>query len=261
MQFLLMKISSLKILYNGSNIRSCSQFGTENRIESSDRMERASITQYEEAKQAVADYGLLPLSSYIADYPSLESLTPKENWHSETEADPWIWRVRLADEKAAAYGKFFKKKPTFISLELFPYIRSLRGDQRSIQERYEAGIVSRAAHLIYRTIEEKGITDARTLRGLVGMKAKEEKTSFDNALVELQESFDLIITGSRSRDNADGTNAGWNSMSFELTDRWFAGLDEVVKWYPRDQAREFVLHYLEPKCSETARKQLHKILT
>lgn len=224
-------------------------------------MERASIVRYEDAIQAVKEYGLLPLSSYITDFPSLESLTPKENWHSDTDADPWRWRVRLADDKVAAYGKFFKKKPTFISLALFPYIRSLRGHQRTIHERYEAGIVSRAAYQIYQTIEEKGVTDARTLRGLVGMKAKEEKTPFENALVDLQESFDIIITGSKPRNHDEGQNSGWNSMSFEITDRWFAGFDDVKKWYPKEQASEVIFQHLERTCSPTALTQFRKILT
>ena len=68
------------------------------------------IVTYEEAVQRIQTAGLLPLAPLFPDFPSLSSLTPSENWHTDSPLDPWLWRSRLAEEGAAAYGKFVKRK-------------------------------------------------------------------------------------------------------------------------------------------------------
>ncbi|MGE5704511.1 MAG: hypothetical protein ACM32O_18440 [Clostridia bacterium] len=223
-------------------------------------MTKAMIHTYQEIKREIDRWGILPLSSYIAEHPSLESLTPKENWHTDQPSDPWLWRVQLADEKAVAYGKFFKKKPTFLSLELYPYIRSLQGDMRPITERFEAGIISRHAYHIHQIVEERGIVDARELRGLAGLREKEQKTLFENALVELQSSFDLVITGSISRFNEQGEKNGWNSMGFSLATQWFADQPELLVWYKPEEARAYLTTFFQQRCTVKAFAQIAKLL-
>jgi len=68
------------------------------------------IHTYEEAIDVVKEVGLLPLSPLIKDYPSLVSITPLENWYTDTKQDPWSWRTKFSSEGVAAYGKFLKKK-------------------------------------------------------------------------------------------------------------------------------------------------------
>lgn len=92
------------------------------------------IVTYEEAVQRIQTAGLLPLAPLFPGFPSLSSLTPSENWHTDSPLDPWLWRSRLAEEGAAAYGKFVKKKAVLISRECFPWVHRLLSDSRTIQD-------------------------------------------------------------------------------------------------------------------------------
>lgn len=84
----------------------------------------ASFT-FEDAAELVAHIGILPLAPLIPEHPSLKSLTREEDWHTDTELDPWQWRVRFPGEGQATYGKFLKKRPCWSqgngSLILLPY--------------------------------------------------------------------------------------------------------------------------------------------
>lgn len=69
------------------------------------------VTTFEEMAEVVARLGIVPLAPLIPEHPSVNGLTLAENWHTDTELDPWRWRVRFPGEGLAGYGKFIKKKP------------------------------------------------------------------------------------------------------------------------------------------------------
>src|SRR5690606_37489559 len=104
--------------------------------------------------------------------------------------------------------------------EILPWIVAIQGSYQSISERFEDGLISREASKLYEIIEAQQGIDTRSLRAAAGMKAKEQKKYFDNALVELQASMDIVISGVHERINKDGTKSGWNSTSFETMDHW-----------------------------------------
>ena len=72
-----------------------------------------------------------------------------EQWLTGTEADPWLWRTRLPSDGTAAYGKFIKKKPVLISRELFPWVKVILGSNLSIEVRYQQGLISKDALVLY----------------------------------------------------------------------------------------------------------------
>ena len=102
------------------------------------------IEQYEEACQVVAHWGIMPLSSFLPDHPSLESLTRPEAWHTGLQNDPWLWRDRLPTEGVAAYGRFLAGKPLLIARELFPLVKCVLSPDETIEERYQAGLLARS---------------------------------------------------------------------------------------------------------------------
>lgn len=180
------------------------------------------VKTYEQASDLIREIGILPLANLIPEFPSLDSVTEKEAWHNDhtPAADPWLWRDRFASEGVAAYGKFFKKKNILIAKELFPAVKALLGDERTVEERYEDGELSIAAKKIYVAIEHQGGIDTRALRKAVGMAQTEAKKDYDKALLELQESCDIVIAGVVGRVNDEGEKSGWSSMGYELADRW-----------------------------------------
>lgn len=217
----------------------------------------ASFT-FEDAAKLVSQIGILPLAPLISDHPSLKSLTKEEDWHTDTELDPWKWRVRFPAEGLAAYGKFLKKKAVLVDREWFPYFAAVLGNARTFRERYSSGLAGREAHVILEIIENNEGIETRQLRAEAGMKAKEKKTAFDNALNELQGSADIVISGVQQRLNADGAKNGWNSTSFETAGHWMRGTE--IEPFPgtREEAVLWLKARMEPVWTPDAMAWIHK---
>ncbi|MEK4851917.1 hypothetical protein NST04_18860 [Paenibacillus sp. FSL H7-0756] len=197
------------------------------------------VTTFEEMAEVVARLGIVPLASLIPEHPSVNGLTLAENWHTDTELDPWGWRVRFPGEGLAGYGKFIKKKAILVSREWLPAYLAAAGPHQSLVDRYESGLATREALTLLEIIRANEGIETRQLRSMADMKAKEKKTAFDNAVTELQGSLDIVISGVKQRVNADGEPNGWNSTSYETTGHWMqeAGIppfegsrEEAIAW-------------------------------
>lgn len=215
-------------------------------------MSNYKLNTYEEACQLIKEVGIVPLAGFIPDHPSLDSVTEKNQWHTGKDTDPWLWRARFPRDGIAAYGKFFKKKSVLISPELFPLVRAVLGDERPIEERYEAGLASKTDVKIYQAILEAGEIETRALRAKVGMKSKENKKEFDQSLLQLQGSLDIVIAGVQERLNEKGEVNGWNSTAFVVTDQWLSQKEIAQPAISSSEAKNKLLSYFEEGCSEEA---------
>jgi hypothetical protein len=217
-----------------------------------------SISTYPEFVKLVGQYKIFPFSDLIPEHPSLTSVVPSDSWHTDTELDPWLWRVKIVKDEHAAYGKFFGSKLSFIHIDLFPYIQPLLTLGESVDERYSSGLMSQHAKNIYHIIKEAGNIDSRLLRKESQLTTKEQKKDYDRALVELQNFADIVITGAQESD----FEGGWSSMCFESSDHWLRvtlgkelpATDDLAK------ARAFVNAELSEVCTEKALKYLNKKL-
>lgn len=220
------------------------------------------VKTYEEAIKVIERIGLLPLSPLIPDYPSLNTITSEDYWHSETEFDPWIWRTRFSSDGVAGYGKFIKKKSVLVSRQLLPYMKIVIGYPESVEERYFNGNVTKEAFNLYKMIsqEEEGI-DTRALRTKADLKEKDKKKIFDNALVELQGTMDIVISGIQEKKNVAGEKNGWSSTAFETYDSWATRNKIDTFNIDREIAKEYLLnHFIDVCSSNESVKKLEKIL-
>ncbi|MGG4397796.1 hypothetical protein ABEX25_26220 [Paenibacillus thiaminolyticus] len=222
-------------------------------------MKQAMIDTYEEAIEVVFAYGILPLAPLVPDYPSLSGITLPERWHSDTELDPWRWRVRFPGDGVAGYGKFVKKKAILVASDLIPSVKALLGSSRSIAERYGDGLLSKAAKEVYGRIEEKQGIETRALRAAAGMKAKESKKEFDQALGELQSGLDIVISGVRAPRNEAGEVNGWNSTCFETLEHWMEGAGIPLAPMTADEAASRLQARLQQNSSPQAMASLAKL--
>ncbi|MWV42378.1 hypothetical protein GRF59_01930 [Paenibacillus sp. HJL G12] len=208
------------------------------------------VRHFEEASNYIHRIGILPLASIIPDYPSLESITSKESWYSGTEQDPWSWRVRFPVEGKAAYGKFFRKKAVLISTEWFPWVHACLGLGIDAEKLYRDGMLSRTAWQLYQLINiDQGI-DTRVLRERAQMKAKEDKKAFDQAVIELQDSLLIVISGVQERVNADGEPNGWNSTAYETATHWMSQHGLKAAECTKEEACNEIMARLQDNCSD-----------
>jgi len=210
------------------------------------------VTTYEEACHVVKDLGILPLSSFIPDHPSLDTITPPDAWHTGTSTDPWLWRDRFAAEGIAAYGRFLADKPILISREIFPIVKCLLAPFESVEERNSAGLLPRPALLIYQTIRENDGIDVRTLKKLTGMQHASNKNAFDRSLYTLQSTADILISGISERLNEHGNKSGWNSTCYTLTDHWMQHHNIPPSSLTPAEAKTHLYNWLERRWHENA---------
>ncbi len=231
----------------------------ENKGEMTMTTQTRTIHTYEEAVAVINEVGLLPLAPLFDDYPSLGSITPKEAWHSDTDQDPWMWRTQFAADGVVAYGKFIRKKAVFISKDLLPLVLAALASQETMEERYENGKVSREALTLFGHISGNQGIDTRVLRAKAGMKEKEKKKAFDQALLELQGNLDIVVSGTKEKQDENGEKNGWSSTSYETMGHWCEKNNiERIK-LDKEEATEQLLTYFSSLTTEATMKKLKKI--
>lgn len=217
------------------------------------------VKTYEEAIQVIDELGFLPLASLVPGYPSLNSITLEGNWHSDTEFDPWIWRTKFSSDGIAGYGKFIKKKSILVSRKLLPYAKKVLGSDESVEERYLSGNISREAYGLYKIISQEEGIDTRALRSEAGLKEKEKKKQFENALLDLQGTMDIVISGIQEKKNEDGETNGWSSTAFETYDSWTSRNKIESIDMNREDAKKYLMAHFSNVCSNESLIKFEKI--
>ncbi|RJS50286.1 hypothetical protein [Bacillus sp. PK3_68] len=217
------------------------------------------VKTYEEAIDVIGEIGLLPLTPLIPDFPSLNTITLSEYWHSETEFDPWIWRTKFSTDGVAGYGKFIRKKSVLVSRQLLPYVKRVLGYAESVEERYFNGNVSKEAFDIYKIISQEEGIDTRALRIKARLKESDKKRIFENALLELQGSMDIVISGIQEKKNDDSEKNGWSSTAFETHDSWARRNKINTFKTDKEEAKKFLIAHFSNLCSNESVKKLEKI--
>ncbi|KUP23721.1 hypothetical protein AWJ19_09725 [Paenibacillus sp. DMB5] len=223
--------------------------------------EQGIVTTYEEMTKVVDRLGILPLAQLIPGHPSVNGLTKAENWHTGSELDPWSWRARFPGEGLAGYGKFIRKKAVLVSRDWFPAFVRTVGSLTELEERYNNGLASREAVVLLQIIRGNEGIETRELRTLAQMKAKEQKTAFDNALNELQGTADIVISGVKARLNAEGEVNGWNSTSFETTGHWMQENDLHRFEGSREEAAGWLHKAMDNAWAPEAKAWISKVLS
>ncbi len=178
------------------------------------------VKTYGEASRAVEQLGILPLSGFIPDHPSLDSLTEPAAWHTGNDTDPWHWRDRFASEGIAAYGRFLGSRPILIAQGVFPLMKCLLTSPQTVKERYTSGLLTHSTVQIYEIIQHNHGIEVRVLRKLAGMQDKADKNAFDHALIDLQSTADIVISGVAENRNDQGNKSGWNGTCYMLAEHW-----------------------------------------
>lgn len=143
-------------------------------------------------------------------------------WHTgNPDTDPWEWRMRVLEERSdIAYGKLFFRTSGYITDEWYPRFLSIRRGKETLEQAYFNGTVSRDAKRIYDAVTSHGALALHEIK-LFGGFRREENSTFERALNELQMRMFLTICGRTRRKNRTGEEYGWNSTAFiSVEDFW-----------------------------------------
>jgi hypothetical protein len=111
-----------------------------------------------------------------------------------THHDPgisFVWEMKnvLPAERKVYYGKVLKRRPTFVSLEMFPFFYALTrrtGSPRDHEDSCRRGEISPLARDLVSALHDSSPQLTRGLKLSVSRMAKEDRPEFDRAMAELQ---------------------------------------------------------------------------
>jgi DNA glycosylase AlkZ-like len=165
----------------------------------------------------------------------------------------WHWKDSLPVAGKVLYGKFLRKRPVFISLDLAPHFYALSPnygdpDQDYLQE-YLDGRLSVEAKQVYEVLLQQGALPTSRLRREAALSGKSNATRFDRALAELQ--MDLRITKVAISD----ANRWGYCYVYDLLPRHFPAVIAASRAITGRQARETILlRYLRTVVAATSRQ-------
>ncbi|MBT9133736.1 MAG: hypothetical protein DDT38_00462 [Firmicutes bacterium] len=199
--------------------------------------------------------GFMPFSGNRLGLLSLADLTDEGAWHTNEETDPWVWRKKIAEEKIAAYGKLFAKKPGFISLACYPYFLALRRGAVTGAKLYSDGKLNYLAKTIYDLFLANQQLAAHEIPSLLRLEP-ERKSAVENALTELQMYMLVTTCGVARKTSPKGEEYGWPAVVYTAVENWLpkdillrghALAQEVAKVFLLDKAREMLPRVDEKK--------------
>ncbi len=187
----------------------------------------------------------LPLPSLIeaSKGRALRNYKPCADW-SDDFVRLWRWKDELPRKRLAYYGKYFRGRGVFLSLEFLAYFYCLEGNPARLgagdafERLYREGKITADAHL--------------ELRYGLGWESKRSNRRFKRALLELQQRLLIVHWGTKAETRA------WESAVYQLTARAFPKAVRAAAKLSPDAARQRIAaqyrkHRAHAKPQEVAR--------
>ena len=220
------------------------------------------VRSKEDALEFLNDVGLcLLFSASDIELPSLWGALcgedrPVPSHHDNRELGlAWRWKDELPVAGQVLYGKFLRRKPVFVSLELAPYFYALSpnyGDPaEDYMQDYVDGRLSVEAKQVFEVLLQEGALPTSRLRLEAGLGGKANAGRFDRALADLQMDFRI------SKVAISDANRWGYCYVYDLLLRHFTEIAEAAQTISSRQAREAILlHYLRTVVASTTREVL-----
>ena len=167
----------------------------------------------------------------------------------------WRWKDELPVAGQVLYGKFLRRKPVFVSLELAPYFYALSPNYGDLSgdymQDYVDGRLSVEAKQVFEVLLHEGAMPTSRLRLEAGLGGKANAGRFDRALADLQMDFRI------SKVAISDANRWGYCYVYDLLPRHFSETVEASRAITGTQAREvLLLRYLRTVVASTTHEVL-----
>lgn len=187
---------------------------------------------------------------YILFHPAKEVLLPSlwtatagdrpvPNEHDDPGHVSWGWKDALLDKRQCYYGRFLKKKMTFISLKLLPSFYRLSDNfddyEHDYEVRYSSGSMSYEAKSIYEVLLESGALHTLELRRRANLWGNDNQYRYSKALDFLQTELMILPVGVAEAGR-------WNyAFIFDILPRYYPILIDQAKQITDREAESNIL--------------------
>lgn len=221
------------------------------------------IERQEQVEQLIREWGFLPFFRNGIEGFSIEEMTPSEIFYGDSVSGfnngPWGWKGPIIAKWESAYGKFFKGKAGFVSLEWLPDFINWRRSQYPLRKQ-EAD----ARHILKVLVENESMLSKqlKTASGFslsrkrtkfdpdnptVPKDCKRNGTAFDSLIAQLQMGVHVSIADFEYLISKKGEPYGWGVARYCTPEAMYPELfpiKDVVEGRTPRQSRKRIIDHL-----------------
>lgn len=229
------------------------------------------IASCKQLEDTALRYGMLPFfANHIKGFSVEEMAAPGMLFGDQSDDwGCWGWKGPVIREQTTAYGKFFRRKAGFVSLELYPDFINYRRAQYPVEpgsaearileivNANEASTSSEMRKIIYGAPQRK--RSPRSLADAIEEAPKPKRSILEPALQRLQMGGRLLIADFEYKHTAQGESYGWGVALYTTPEIWFG---EKIAEVPRTPDESFALlcDHLASKLPEANSTEIAKLL-
>lgn len=223
------------------------------------------IETKEDIERMVNERGFLPF--FVGDIAgfSIEEETPRDLWFSDEHEGPWEWKGPVIVDGDCAYGKFYKNKAMYVSMEWFPDFinwrrslyhltaqeekvldvlkahHSLLSRQLKRESGYQRKAAHRSANPLLRASEHTAEAAAME-RDAIKSEKQPRVESFDTCITHLQMATYVVTADFEYNYDKQGRRYGWGVARYCTPEDFFGPERLVVDRTPEQSARRLFDH-------------------
>ena len=208
----------------------------------------------------VQEIGFLPFFSNEIKGFSIEDNCPRELWFSDTADGPWEWKGPIVRKGNCLYGKFFRGKAGFVSLDWLPDFANYRRDGYDFDARFDDELASYKDKTLYDTIAQHGSLLSKDLKKLCNY-CKGGNKGFDTVITRLQMQTYVIISDFEYLLDKYGKPYGWGVARYSTPEAIF-GREITASAYTRtpDESKERIALHLAKVLPDADKTMILKLI-
>ena len=209
-----------------------------------------------ELESLVAQVGFLPFFKNEISGFSIEECTPRELWFAKGVDGPWEWKGPVLRGKRCVYGKLFRGKTGYVSLDWLPDFANWRRQGYDFDARYNDGLVSWKDKRVFDKLDAHDSLLSTDLKLLCG-----DLKGFDTSLTRLQMQTYITTTDFEYCLDRHGNTYGWGIARYATVDRHL-GYDVVASAYSNalEVSQKKILSHLEKLLPNASPDQLLRLV-
>lgn len=208
----------------------------------------------------VRKIGFLPFFKNEIEGFSIEDCCPPALWFSDDAAGPWEWKGPIARKGNCIYGKLFRGRAGFVSLDWLPDFANYRRNGYDFDARFDDGLASYKDKALYDTVSEHGSLLSQELKKLCNY-CKGGNKGFDTVITRLQMQTYLCISDFEYQVDKFGKTYGWGVARYS-TPEVIYGRELVTSAYRKkpEESKQLILAHLSQLMPDAEEKQIMKLI-
>lgn len=198
-------------------------------------------------------WGMLPFfKGEIEDF-SIEELITPDCWFQDNDGGygVWDWKNDIILDADCAYGKFYRGRACFVSMEWFPELMNWRRSQYKPSANEEA---------LLAIVQEHNSLLTREMKKLCGYSTRPPKRKgFDTATTHLQMGCRLISANFEYSYARDGHRYGW-SVARMCTPEDFFGAERLKPHCTPQESRIRLMEHLHSILPHATERQIERFV-